>query len=36
MPLMRDAALQPPVHIIKLTWEREIAPYVWLHPDDDR
>jgi hypothetical protein len=26
----------PPVHMIKLTREREIAPYVWLHPDDDR
>jgi hypothetical protein len=26
----------PPVHMIKLTQEREIAPYVWVHPDDDR
>jgi hypothetical protein len=25
----------PPVHMIKLTKEREIAPYVWVHPDDD-
>ena len=25
----------PPVHMIKLTREREIAPYVWVHPDDD-
>ena len=25
----------PPVHIIKLTQEREITPYVWVHPDDD-
>jgi hypothetical protein len=25
----------PPVHI-KLTQEREITPYVWVHPDDDR
>ncbi len=23
------------VHMIKLTKEREIAPYVWVHPDDD-
>jgi hypothetical protein len=26
----------PPVHIIKLTQEREITPYVWVQPDDDR
>jgi hypothetical protein len=26
----------PPVHIIKLTREREITPYVWVHPDYDR
>jgi hypothetical protein len=25
----------PPVHLIKLTMEREIAAYVWVHPDDD-
>jgi hypothetical protein len=25
----------PPVHMIKLTQEREIAPYPWVHPDDD-
>jgi hypothetical protein len=25
----------PPVHAIKLTQEREITPYVWVHPDDD-
>jgi hypothetical protein len=24
------------VHMIKLTKEREIAPYVWVHPDDER
>jgi hypothetical protein len=29
-------ASSPPVHMIKLTKEREIAPYVWVHPDDDR
>jgi hypothetical protein len=23
------------VHMIKLTNEREIAPYAWVHPDDD-
>jgi hypothetical protein len=26
----------PPVHMIKLTQEREITPYVWVHPEDDR
>jgi Fe-S-cluster-containing hydrogenase component 2 len=26
----------PPVHMIKLTQEREIASYIWVHPDDDR
>jgi hypothetical protein len=29
----RDAS--PPVHMIKLTQEREIAPYTWVYPDDD-
>jgi hypothetical protein len=27
---------KPPVHLIKLTQEREVAPYVWVHPDDKR
>jgi hypothetical protein len=27
---------KPPVHMIKLTQEREITPYIWVHPDDDR
>jgi hypothetical protein len=26
----------PPVHMIKLTETREITPYVWVYPDDDR
>jgi invasion protein IalB len=25
----------PPVHMIKLTKEREITPYLWTHPEDD-
>jgi hypothetical protein len=25
----------PPVHMIKLTQEREITPYMWVHPDED-
>jgi hypothetical protein len=27
---------KPPVHLIKLTQEREVTPYVWVHPDDER
>jgi hypothetical protein len=23
------------VHMVKLTQEREIRPYPWVHPDDD-
>jgi hypothetical protein len=26
----------PPVHMIKLTETREITPYLWAHPDEDR
>jgi hypothetical protein len=26
----------PPVHMIKLTEKREITPYKWVHPDEDR
>ena len=26
----------PPVHMIKLTQEREIAAYIWVHPDEER
>jgi hypothetical protein len=25
----------PPVHMIKLTMERGITPYPWVHPDDN-
>jgi hypothetical protein len=31
----RKGRYAPPVHMIKLTQEREITPYVWAHPDDD-
>ena len=27
---------KPPVHMIKLTEQREITPYVWAHPNDER
>jgi hypothetical protein len=26
----------PPVHMIKLTETREITPYIWVHPDEER
>jgi hypothetical protein len=32
----RTPRYSPPVHMIKLTKEREIMAYVWVHPDDDR
>jgi hypothetical protein len=36
MPVMPVAAIFAAVHVIKLTKEREIAAYIWVHPDDDR
>jgi hypothetical protein len=35
MPVVPDAAL-PPVRMIKLTQQREIAPYKWVHPSEER
>jgi Fe-S-cluster-containing hydrogenase component 2 len=32
----RKGRYAPPVHMIRLTEEREIAPYVWVHPDEER
>jgi hypothetical protein len=32
----RTPRYSPRVHMIKLTQQREIAPYKWVHPDDDR
>jgi hypothetical protein len=32
----REGCYAPPVHIIKLTETREITPYVWVHPDEER
>jgi hypothetical protein len=28
-------ARSSPVHMIKLTQQREITPYKWVHPDED-
>jgi len=35
MPVVQKGQYAPPVHMIKLTMEGEIAPYVWVHPDED-
>jgi hypothetical protein len=32
----RTPRYSPPVHMIKLTETREITPYVWVHPDEER
>jgi len=32
----RTPRYSPPVHMIRLTEERQTASYVWVHPDDDR
>jgi hypothetical protein len=32
----RTSRYSPPVHMIKLTEAREIVPYVWVHPADQR
>src|SRR5436190_9347098 len=31
----RTPRYSPPVHMISLTEERQTAPYIWVHPDDD-
>jgi hypothetical protein len=37
MPVVQERGdTHPPVHMVKLTMEREIAAYVWVHPEDDR
>lgn len=36
MSIVPDAAYSPPVHMIRLTKERKIAPFVWVHPDNER
>jgi hypothetical protein len=32
----RKGRYAPPVHMIKLTETREITPYPWVHPDEER
>ncbi len=36
MPVMPKGRYAPPVHMIKLTETREITPYIWVHPDEER
>jgi hypothetical protein len=36
MPLLPEGVPRPPVRMIKLTAEREITPYKWVHPDEER
>ena len=31
----RKGRYAPPVHMIKLTKQREITPYLWVHPDEE-
>ena len=31
----RTPRYSPPVHMIRLTEQRQTLPYVWVHPDDD-
>jgi hypothetical protein len=35
MPVMRTPRYSPPVHMIRLTEERQTVPYVWVHPDEE-
>ncbi len=35
MPVMQGA-IRTRVHMIRLAATREITPYLWVHPDDDR
>jgi hypothetical protein len=32
MPVMQNGRYAPPVHMVKLTQERGIAAYAWVHP----
>jgi len=32
----RTPRYSPPVHMIRLNDERQIVPYVWVHPDEER
>jgi len=36
MPVMQEGPLGAAVHTIKLTETHEIAPYAWVHLDEER
>jgi hypothetical protein len=36
MPVVQKGRSAPPVRMIKLTAAREITPYKWVHPDEER
>ena len=36
MSVVQERLYAPPVHMIKLTREREITPYAWVHPAEER
>jgi hypothetical protein len=36
MSVMSEGSYAPPVHMIKLTEQRRITPYKWVHPDEER
>jgi putative SOS response-associated peptidase YedK len=36
MPILQEGRYAPPVRMIKLTETREITPYKWVHPDEER
>jgi hypothetical protein len=36
MPVVQEGAATPPVHMIKLAETRDITPYRWFPPDEER
>jgi hypothetical protein len=36
MSILPEGPICAPVHLIKLMVEREITPYRWVHPDEER
>jgi hypothetical protein len=36
MPVMPQGRYAPPVHMIRLTEERQTLPYIWVHPEEER
>jgi hypothetical protein len=36
MPIVQERRYAPPVRMIKLTQQRELTSYVWVHPDEER